>query len=42
MTALCRGFGEHTDRSESRHRYQKTAPQRDKQSLIREDKAHCT
>ena len=42
MTALCRGFGEHADRSQSRHRYQQTAPEREKQSLIRQQKAHCT
>ena len=42
MRALCRGFGEHADRSESRQRYQQTAPEREKQSLIREEKAHCT
>ena len=42
MTALCRGFGEHADRPESRHRYQETALEREKQPLIRQEKAHRT
>ena len=42
MTALCRGFGEHAGRPESRHRDQDTAPEREKQSFIRQEEARCT
>jgi MFS family permease len=42
MTALRRDSGEHVGRPESRHCDQQAAPERDKQSLIRQEKLPCT